>query len=117
MYGLDDCLTKRCKVLLDDIHLPIHVRALLRVAQINARPVLPYAMGLFWIVFDVIALQLNKLVEAEFTQRLSFSRVFPSYPSKILLCSVQILDLVNAYLRAQGSHSDSRKRYPPQRLR
>ena len=36
------------------------------------------------IFFDVVTLEPDKLVEAEFTQRLSLAGILPAYPSKIL---------------------------------
>jgi hypothetical protein len=38
----------------------------------------------FRIVFDMVALELNELVEAELAQSLSLSRIFPSDPCKVL---------------------------------
>lgn len=39
---------------------------------------------LFWVVLDVVALELDELVEAELAQRLSFTGVLPANPRKIL---------------------------------
>lgn len=39
---------------------------------------------LFRVILDVIALELYKLVEAEFTECLPLSRVLPANPGKIL---------------------------------
>lgn len=36
------------------------------------------------VTFDVVAFQLHKLVEAEFTQCLPLPRILPTYPRKIL---------------------------------
>jgi hypothetical protein len=50
---------------------------------------------LFRVVFDVVALQLNELIEAELAQRLSSSRILPSDPG-------QILFLLAAFTRRYG---------------
>jgi hypothetical protein len=38
----------------------------------------------FGIVFDMVALELDKLVKAKLAQCLALSRIFPSDPSKVL---------------------------------
>ena len=45
---------------------------------------------LFWVVLDVVALEFDKLIEAELAKRLSFARILPSYPCKILCVSVTL---------------------------
>ena len=42
---------------------------------------------LFRVIFDVVALELDKLVETEFAQSLSLPRVLPANPCKILIVS------------------------------
>ena len=39
---------------------------------------------LFRVVLDVVALELDELVKSKFGKCLSFARVFPAYPRKIL---------------------------------
>jgi hypothetical protein len=46
---------------------------------------------LFGVVLDVVALEFDKLIEAELAKRLSFARILPSYPCKILCVSVEFV--------------------------
>lgn len=57
------------------------------ICLISAWPVVPTAFmhyRLFGVVLDVVALELNKLVEAKLAQRLSLTRILPANPREIL---------------------------------
>lgn len=51
-------------------------------------PVCLMPVHLFRVVLDVIALELDKLIETEFTQSLTSARVFPANPCQVLMLSV-----------------------------
>jgi hypothetical protein len=60
---------------------------------ISAWPVVPTAFmyyHLFGVVLDVVALELDELVEAKLAQRLSLARVLPADPREILHTSVKV---------------------------
>ena len=62
---------------------------------------------LFRIVLDVVALELDELVEPKFAQSLSSSRVLPSNPRQILfLISNVLIDIIVANLLVLDSRSD-----------
>ena len=71
---------------------------------ISAWPVVPAVLmqcHLFRVVLDVIALELDELVEAKFAQCLSLSRVLPANPCKILSmlakkCNHHLVNLTGA---------------------
>jgi hypothetical protein len=44
-----------------------------------------YRHHLFRVIFDVVALKLDELIEAEPAQRLSLSRILPPHPGEILI--------------------------------
>ena len=52
-----------------------------RVSSLGQNRVLQY---LFRIIFDVVAFEFDKLIKPESAQRLTFSRILPSGPSKVL---------------------------------
>jgi hypothetical protein len=61
---------------------------------------------LFWIVLDVVALELDELIEAEPAQRLSFTRILPSDPRQILCWSASCVATSVVDLRVRGSRTD-----------
>lgn len=72
---------------------------------ISAWPVVPTACmhhHLFGVVLDVIALELDELVEAEFAQRLSLARVLPADPREILHNSVRFRGQDDSELTGAG---------------
>jgi hypothetical protein len=59
----------------------------------SAWPVVPAASmhyHLFGVVLDVVALELDELVETKFAQRLSLARILPADPREILNMSVRV---------------------------
>jgi hypothetical protein len=61
---------------------------------------------LFWIVLNVVALELHELVETESAQRLSLSRVLPSDPGQILSLVSKFYIIVRVIgLLVQGNRS------------
>jgi hypothetical protein len=63
-------------------------------------------LRLFRVILDVVTLELDKLVEAKFGECLSFSRVFPPNPGKILFQVRHNVKIGASNLRGQGSRID-----------
>jgi hypothetical protein len=71
---------------------------------------------LFGVILDVVALELNELIESESAQRLSSSRVLPSNPRQILFLSVRFSPKNVGDLLVPGSRIDLQRRCQPRHL-
>lgn len=57
---------------------------------------------LFRVVLDVVALELDELVEAKFAERLPLARVLPADPREILHMSVRVRGYDDSRLTGAG---------------